>query len=55
MDEQQTGQEEENISTNDYDGLTCTCTITCGPICHGECGCAACSAAYGDFLSCDYD
>ena len=34
-----------------YDGKPCTCPVTCGDACKGECGCEACRTAYADFLS----
>jgi hypothetical protein len=30
-------------------GTPCTCTLTCNEYCKGECGCAACREAHGDF------
>jgi hypothetical protein len=34
-----------------YEDLPCTCKPDCPSNCKGQCGCEACSAAYGDFLS----
>ena len=36
-----------------YEGNPCTCVKTRPVPCIGECGCEACHAAYGDFLSCE--
>ena len=33
------------------DKYACTCTPTCPKPCKGDCGCDACSTAYGDYLS----
>jgi hypothetical protein len=38
-------------TANDEDGTPCTCKVTCPYNCKGQCGCEACSEAYGDFLS----
>lgn len=45
-----------NVEENEA-GPPCTCRQECdlaGP-CKGQCGCEACSEAYGDYLSEDYD
>lgn len=42
---------EEKREDNTYDGEECTCTEECKQPCKGVCGCPACGAAYGDFLS----
>lgn len=40
------------VEREGYAGLPCTCTSDCPTAaCKGGCGCEACSAAYGDFLS----
>lgn len=38
-------------SANDTPGTPCTCVERCPAPCKGQCGCEACSEAYGDFLS----
>lgn len=38
-------------ATDPIDYEPCTCTHGCSDPCKGQCGCAACRTAYGDFLS----
>ncbi len=36
---------------SDEQWIRCTCTEECAALCHGECGCEACTASYRDYLS----
>jgi hypothetical protein len=40
-----------HVSGESYDDIPCTCTANCQDPCRGDCGCEACTAAYGDFLT----